>query len=436
MLKSIFTQIWNRKQSNSWIIIELILVFCLTWYITDYFFVLAYNYSLPNCRDVNHTWQINIAEYPPYSPQYKAEENNPEALEANYNRILQTIRNHPDVENIAILFSYTPEGGSYWGAGFKIPDDTANVNVVSGQQITFDPHEDFFGVFRYTSGNGEKPASNQDFDWNNPNSIVIGQSAANQLFPGQSALGKEIISNYDNKENITIHKITGVVDDIKRFDYERTQNAYYLPQRLDSTNLHYAEIAIRSRSSISDALFKEAFGKEMANSLRTGNFYLKNIISYKEIAANTKTSFGMTNEIRIRIYLMVFFLVNILLCVTGTFWYHVNIRKEETGLRKALGSSSPGIRNLLLMEGLCLLALATLPAMLIEYQFVHAELIETLGKYSENPAMVYLPDRTFLRFMITNGITWIIMAIVVIAAVWLPARKAAAMEAATALHYE
>jgi len=102
MLKSIFTQIWNRKQSNSWIIIELILVFCLTWYITDFFFVLIYNYNLPSTRDVNHTWQINVAEYPANSPLYKAEEDNPEAMEANFNRILQMIKNHPDVESLAI----------------------------------------------------------------------------------------------------------------------------------------------------------------------------------------------------------------------------------------------------------------------------------------------------------------------------------------------
>ena len=259
----------------------------------------------------------------------------------------------------------------------------------------------------------------------------MGQSAANQLFSGQSALGKEVFQ----KDNDNTYRISGVVDDVKRFDYERPQNTYYLSQRLDSTNLRNAEIAIRSRASVSDAVFKETFKKEMANSLQIGNFYLNNIISYKQIAANTKTLFGMTNEVRIRIYMMAFFLVNILLCVIGTFWYRVNIRREEIGIRKALGSSSTGIRNILIMEGLCLLAIATLPALIISYQFVHAGLIETLGVNRKN-ATIYLPDRTFLRFLITNAITWIIMAAVVIAAVWLPARKAAAMEAAEALHYE
>ena len=295
--------------------------------------------------------------------------------------------------------------------------------------IIFDPREDLFGVFKYTSDNGKKPVSTHDFDWTN--SIVIGQSAANQLFPNQSAIGKEI-TLYSNN-----YRVIGVVDDTKRFDYERPQNTFYLPKRLDATNFRNFEIAVRSRSSVSDAIFKETFKKEMGNSLQIGNFYLQSITSYKQIIAETKTRLGMTNEIRIRIYMMAFFLVNILLCVIGTFWYRVNIRKDEIGLRKAIGSSSSRIRNLLFMEGLCLLTIAALPAMIIGYQFVHAGLIETLGISwgNSNPA-IHLPDRTLLRFLITNAITWIIMATVVIAAIWLPARKAAAMEAAEALHHE
>jgi ABC-type antimicrobial peptide transport system permease subunit len=132
---------------------------------------------------------------------------------------------------------------------------------------------------------------------------------------------------------------------------------------------------------------------------------------------------------------MLFFLLNILLCVMGTFWYRIRLRREETGIRKALGASQKSIRNLFLAEGLCLLTIAALPAIFIEFQFVHAGLIDTLGQDSGNIGM-YFPDRTGLRFLVTNAITWVVMSAVVITAIWLPARKAAAMAAADALHYE
>jgi putative ABC transport system permease protein len=112
----------------------------------------------------------------------------------------------------------------------------------------------------------------------------------------------------------------------------------------------------------------------------------------------------------------------------------VNIRREEIGLRMALGSSRKGIKGLLIVEGLLLLTLITLPALLIEWQFVHAGLIETYGKgYSQ---VTYLPDRIFLRFLITNGLTWLLMAIVIVISIWLPARRASLLAPADALHYE
>ncbi len=79
--------------------------------------------------------------------------------------------------------------------------------------------------------------------------------------------------------------------------------------------------------------------------------------------------------------------------------------------------------------------LITIPAMIIEYQFVHADLIDTMGQKGEINTS-YLPDRTFERFLTTNTITLTIMAITVTIAIWLPARKGASLAAADALRHE
>ena len=430
MLKSIFKQIWNRKQNNSWIIIELVLVFCLIWYMTDYFFVLKYNYSLPNYRNIDHTFLIKLNEYQPGNPGYNEEEKEPEAREANFERVLQTIQNYPGIESLSISFyNSLPETGSYSGASYENPNDTTI--SVQAQQYTIDIHSDFFRVFGYTTNNGKNPVSVSDFDWSQPNGVVISRSYGQAFFPNENSFLGKTIGRGDNPL-----KVIGIVDNTKRFDYERPQHTMYKMLPLNNNIIQSAHIAIRSNAALSDAIFKEKIEKELNNKLPIGNFYLKNIISFKDISSQTKVMFGMVNEIQIRIYLMFFFLANIILCVIGTFWYRVNTRKDEIGLRKALGSSSINIRNNLLIEGLCLLIIAAPIAMIIEYQFVHAGLIETLGANGNLDNTIYLPDRTLLRFLITNGITWIIMATVVIAAVWLPARKAAAMEAAEALHYE
>ena len=431
MLKSIFKQIWNRRQHNTWIIIELVLVFCLIWYMTDYFFVLTYNYSIPNYRNIDHTFLIKLDEYPPGNPGFDEKEREPEAREANFEHILQIIRNYPGIESLSISFlNSLPETGNYSGRSFTNPDDTT-INV-QAQQFDIDIHSDFFRVFGYTTNNGKSPVSVSDFDWSQPNGVVISRSFAQEFFPNENSILGKTIGQGDNPP-----RIIGIVDNTKRFDYERPQHTMYKMLPLDNNIIQSAHIAVRSNATLSDVIFRENLEKELNSKLPIGNFYLKNITSFKDIVHETKIRYGIVNEIQIRIYLMLFFLVNILLCVIGTFWYRVSTRKDEIGLRKAMGASGVCIRNSLLIEGLCLLTIAALIAMIITYQFVYADLIMTLkGNVGDTVKTVYLPDHTILRFLITNAITWIIMAAVGIAAVWLPARKAAAMEAAEALHYE
>lgn len=422
---------WNRRRSNAWMAVELLFVFCLTWYLVDFLFVLGYNYSIPNYRDTNHTWQVNLGIFSEGHPEYDAGAAQPETLEANFDRVLRTIRNFPGVEDVAISYNGSaPGSGNYFGANLRSVEDTTQ--VVYGQRVPIDPAYDFFRVFGASTGKGKHPASVKDFDWAIPNAVVIGRSAAQKLFPGGSAVGKEVESFRWSDDR---YVVIGVVDDTKRFDYLRPQNTIYFANRLNAGNIPNAGISVRSNASLADIPFRDAFMKEMLSSLRVGNFYLKSVVPYTRIEQNTARAFGLDNEVKTRTYLMAFFLLNILLCVMGTFWYRINQRRDEIGLRKAVGATRNSILGILLMEGVWLLLLVTLPAMLIEYQFVHAGLIDTLGN-ADPKSIVYLPDRTSLRFLITNGITWLLLAATILAAIWLPAQRASAMQPADALHHE
>jgi hypothetical protein len=425
---------WNRRRSNTWIAVELLLVFCLAWYIADYLFVYNYNLSIPNYRDTDHTLQVKLARLPETNPEYRAEESEGEAQVANYRRIVQMIGDYPGVEAVGVSFGgATPGSGNYWGAVMHASNDT--VNEANGQRITFDPAYDFFRVFGYSTGGGQRPASVNDFDWGAANGIVIGRKVEQMIYPeGGSALGKEIVSWRNSDERFVV---TGVVDDIKRFNYDRPQGAFYFASPLKADNVNNAEISIRHSASVSSRAFRDKFKAEMTDRLRVGNYYLLSVTSYAAIHEKTDREFGMTSNIRLRAYMMAFFLLNIMLCVMGTFWYRINQRPNEIGLRKAVGATTRSIHSLLVMEGVFLLLLIVVPAMIIEYQFVHAGLIETLGgNYSGIKDPAFLPDRTPERFLITNGITLLIMLLTVTVAIWLPARRGASLAAADALRYE
>jgi len=428
MWKSILKQMWNRKRSNSWVALELLLVFCLTWYIVDYLFVLNYNYRIPNHRNVENTLQINLSEFDQNHPEYDKEANEPEILEANYSRILQTIRNYPGIEAVGLSFDgSTPGGGRYYGGGVRSTEDTTR--IASGQRITVAPEEDYFKVFRFSTDNGKKMISTKDYEWI-PNGIIISRSAAMTLFPEGTALGREVEGGAGSDQKFII---LGVIDDNKRFDYLRPQNYFYSSRKLNAENLKHAEISVRYHSSLPEKKFQEQFKADMSNSLQIGNFYLLSIIPYTKIEKDSTSNISIS--VKQHIYLMIFFLLCIFLCLMGAFWYRISLRPNEIGLRKALGATQISIHYSLIIEGIWLLLIILLPAMLIEYQFVHADMIDTIGRQGNfNPE--YLPDRTFTRFLITNAITFVVLLITIITAIWLPARKGASLAPAEALHYE
>jgi ABC-type antimicrobial peptide transport system permease subunit len=430
MLEQIIRMIRNRWRSNRWIALELLLVCCLLWYLADYLFVLACNCALPSYRDTSHTWQVNVARFAEGHPGFTPEAGEPGAIEADYHRLLDRIRSYPGVEAVAVSLGHSVPGtGSYWGTTYRNKADTS---LTLGAQL-FDiyPGEDYFGVFGYTAGKGKTPVSVTDFDWGDPQSVVLSRQAAEALFPGGGATGKRLGSSYDADVNLVV---AGVVDDIKRLDVFRPTPVFYRRYALDAASIPGSVISVRSSASLVDARFLEAFREEMDNALRIGNFYLQSVVAYNDSMASLDRSLGYGNERRIRISLMLFFIVNLLLCVGGTFWYRINVRKEEIGLRIAAGSSRRRIMGLFMAEGLCLLGLVALPAMLIEYQFVRAGLIETFGR--ENSTLTFLPDHTLFRFLLTNGITWLVLSVSILAAIWIPARRASRMHPAEALHYE
>jgi len=430
MWKSIYKQLWNRRRSNLWIALELLLVFCLVWYIVDYFFVLGYNYSLPSHRDTNHTWQVKVGKYSPQSPAYKVEVEEPEIIEANYARIIQTIRSYPSVEEIAVsLYGSFPGNVSYNGNGLWHPDDSTL--FLQSQNQVFDLQTNYFGVFGQTANSGNTSISVQDFDFSTNDQIVISRSVEEKLYPGTSAIGKEV-KYYGGSKAV----IVGVVDNVKRYNYLRPQYTIYRTERLTHSNIQYATISIRSKASVPDKIFLEGFLNEMGRSLKIGNFYLKEVVSYNSIMKNAERSYGMDNKIKTRVSLLVIFFLNILLCIMGTFWYRISIRHDEIGIRMALGSDRTHIRKTLIGEGIALLLIVTPLALLLEYQFVYLNLIETVGREDNMNVQSFLPDRTFLRFFITNVGTWILMASTMMIAIWIPAYKATTLKPAEALHYE
>ena len=431
MWKMTWIQLMNRWRSNVWVCVELLLAFCLAWYMVDYFFVEIYNRSLPSGRDYADVWQVEMGLLPETSPDYRATESDSIAMLGNYERIKDRLRDYPGVQAMgAASGCYSmPYTGCYYGIGLANAADTSKREAVMRYEM--DPTTDFLSVFNHSYAKDGRPVSTSDFDWGDPRAIVTTRMVERKVFGEASAVGREVKDPFDEEGPTYIVK--GVLEDIKRFDNSLPQGAAFFAIRPSVEEIPEMNYFIRIDPAVAGPRFADTFREKMNRELRVGNFYLKRLTSYDRIKADTDYSFGVTYDYRVRMALMAFLGLNILLCVMGTFWYRVRMRRGEIGLRMAIGSPREEIRSQMAREGICLLLMATPLALLIEAQFVMVGFLDIpKGTLPEH----YWPAILPLRFLLVNILTWILLAVVILLAVWLPASKAAEMEPAEALRYD
>jgi len=151
-----------------------------------------------------------------------------------------------------------------------------------------------------------------------------------------------------------------------------------------------------------------------------GNYWVSEVRDYEGIRAFYLENSERTSAHRLVSAMGLFFLVNVFLAVIGTFWFHVSRRRSELGLRMAMGSTRRGIEGLMIGEGLLLLAIASVPGLLIILNLAVADIV---------PCGV-------IRFTAISLLTGGVLALVVFLAIWYPARKAARQEPADALRYD
>ena len=274
----------------------------------------------------------------------------------------------------------------------------------------------------------------KEFNFDDPGNIVISQRMADYFFPDGNAVGKTIESNSWRGENKKFH-VVGVVGNVKRTDYERPENNIYVKGDITFGKYQQNIVAVRLKPGVSEKDFADEFMTEMSRKLRIGNFYVKDIQSYDSIRNELNRGFGYTIAMTFGKIMSAFFLINILLCVMGTFWYRVSMRREEIGVRMAMGADKKKIRNMLFKEGLVLLSIAAVPAIAIELVLVITDIVS----YGLPPRLLY-PELIFdypaARFIITNIMTWLILALVIVLAIWIPASRAVKLSPADAIQDE
>lgn len=421
MIKHILKQILAQREKNIWIILELFMVFIILWYVVDFFSVMNIASRTPMGVEFKNVYRVILATKKADNPNYIAYEEKSEEPGKNFLRIINTLRSHPEIESVCFGESFYPYCGSSSLHGYKrdsLKTQTLIIRVIP----------EYFKMFNVRPDNG---GNTEIFEHiiQQENAIIFSKKANKDLFGSVNGTGERIY--LDGNDSIGI-VLSGVTHEMKRHEYDRPLSLVILPFK-ESSLLGKSEdniwsstdICIKTKPGISPYDFLNRFQPEMKQKLAVGNFFLADIRSISKDRKVFMKSYGITTTLNYRIGIGIFFLINIFLGVLGTFWLRIEKRKSEIGLRMSVGSTKAQIMKFMLSESLCMLAIASVPALLVCINLAYLDIIST----------DYM-DITVQRFLLNTLMTYILLIVVIALSIWYPAKRSATIQPAEALQYE
>lgn len=413
----VLKQIWNERRPNGWLWAELLIVFVVLWYVVDWTYTKARCYYEPVGFDITDTYYVELglrnSHNGSFIPEGKLTTSGEDVLE-----LANRLRRLPEVEAVSVSCCARPYQRSSWGMELKI--DTLSQNSLL-RRVT----PDFFRVFRYQSvdGRGEQPLVQAIANGN----MVIGENFWPSDYAGdRTLLGKEAVLLPDHGTC----KIGAVSAKVRFNDFWSIFDNRYcaIPYsekeiaKVDVDFRSFLELCLRVKPGTPKD-FSEFLMKQSERNLNVGNLFVMKVHDYENIRADVNRE--NYKEVQMRLWMMAFLLLNILLGIVGTFWFRTQHRRAELALRIVVGSTRSRLWWWLNKEGWILLSLAALAALPVCFHIIYFDL--TAGSWMEGGVF---------RFLVTFGITYLLMLLMIIIGIWFPARQAIHIQPAEALRQE
>jgi len=417
MLKQILKQLFTERSHNGWLLLELFGVSCFLLLMTDYLWIRLKNYSEPLGYDIENTWSMHLKSLQPPATAYTLPDDIRQTMGEQLQTLADRIALHPDVETVSLsMFSAPYPRGGYWGDLRRDTTELASSVNLQGHFVM----PAYFEVMRIRTYDGQTIRAATD----GYRSIVVTEDVAETLFGSASeAIGKEVY-----RDNNTSVRIVAVCTRHKNQEFEPYRPAFFeimsVPSMEDMIKQHgNVDLLVRVRTG-SDAHFAAHFMDEMGERLRVNNLYVASPVSSATLRDQVVGA-SLRGEIRMMTYVMLFVLFTVFLGILGTFWLRVHYRRGEIGVRMAMGASKAVIRRCILVEGLCLAATAMLPAFVVYFNMLYAEVLD-----------VWRLPFSASRVVIALSASFIILAVFIITGSVLPANRAANITPVEALGSE
>ena len=418
MNKKLFTQIRNEWRSNLWLALELLLVSVVMWYIIDLLYCRMATYLEPRGFDTEHCYLINMGvltdkspDYTPYSDTHKQSD--------EVRELVERLRRRPEVEVVSLSLSAYPYNGSNGSA--EVDYDTLHAPRWTIRRIAT---PDFVRVFRYQGARGE--TSEQLAEILERGDFLASDNLYRKYgVPMTSLVGKKEF--YLFGDTTQTYRLGAALQNVRWDDYSQASTSYSMVYNMNLLPDDWInadnELCIRVRAD-RDQNFMENLKADSEKQFRIGNLYISDIKSFKDIRRSFQQ--GDTSQMRILVVGMGFLLLNIFLGLLGTFWFRTQQRRGEIALHKAMGATDGAVFGRLISEGIFLLLIVTVPAVIIDIVMAHFE----LNSWRNGTTLEWS------RLAFCVAATFVLIAAMIGIGIGIPARRAMKVQPAEALHDE
>ena len=323
---------------------------------------------------------------------------------------LERLKTLPGVQSTGAVLSL-PLGGDTFNVGRSYiregrpftPEESANAAYLAATP-------DYFHTLQVSVLSG-RPFNDRDSE-KAPMVVIVNETMARQLWPGESPLGRRITIWRDEKFP---REIVGVVSDTKSALDSEAGSQMYVPFAQDSG---WGSMSLVVRST-GDPLNTSAAARGAIRSVDKG-IPVYNVRTMNDVLATS------VSQQRVSVLLLSAFAgVALLLAMIGIYGvtaYYVTQRTQEIGIRIALGAQVGDVMNLVLRSGM-VLAIAGI-ALGIAGAFALTRLMTSL---------LFAVKPTDAATFVTVSLCLLVTALI---ACYIPARRATKVDPLVALRYE
>ena len=313
MIKHLFKLIWKRRKSNSLMMTEIFFSFLILFAVCSLGVYNFQNYMTPAGLETNNVWVAFI--------NFNTSN---DTTKAQYKELVsQQLKQYPEVESFSYTSSNAPFTFSTMSNSFAY-----NKKTVSSDVITVEP--DFPKAMSMTVAQGRWFTKADMAGTFVP--VVITKHLAKDLLGTEDAVGK-IFGGGEEAEKSKKMKVVGVVDYYKhKSDFQELDNSLFRPsEKWDDTMV----LKVKPGSGA------EVEAKIVRELARLGKDWTIEIQQMDGMKSNRNNL--VLVPVLILLIICGFLVFNVALGMFGVLFQTINRRKQEIGVRRAMGATKGAI---------------------------------------------------------------------------------------------